>query len=470
MLPPQPLPDATEILERLRQGATNVESVVGEHLDRLEEYQPHLNAATHILRQEALQAARQPRPGPLSGLPISIKETLGLAGHVITAGSQRMPPLPCAADATVISRLKAAGAIIIARSNVPEFAMTGETTNLRFGRTNNRLDPQRTAGGSSGGEGALVGSGASAAGVGSDILGSIRLPAAFNGVVGFKPASHTIDKTGTWPVVQGYADTFLALGPLTRSVRDARLLYSVIADTPPPPPQPVRGLRLIIPRDFPLTLHSPAIANALTRAQTTLEAAGLRIEEHACADVGQLFLNLLAFISQSFEGVLLRQLATADGQPLRRPVELVRQLIGRPSMDDGLFQMLAVMPIIKGRSSRLPAIIADYEAARRKYYTLLGADGVMLLPTVGLLAPRHGAFNRLSLRPGVNGLVTPLTFPNYLNLPAITQPAWRDVEATTGLPPAVMLCAAPGSEGMLLDVAAVLEPGLTDFPTRKPAQ
>ncbi len=464
MLPSQPLPDATELLQRLHSGATDAATVVRDHLERLEAYQPRLNAATHVLREEALHTARQPRPGPLSGLPISIKETLGLAGHVITAGSLRMPPLPCTDDAVVVRRLKEAGAIIIARSNVPEFAMTGETTNLRFGRTNNRLDPNRTAGGSSGGEGALVGAGASAAGVGSDILGSIRLPAAFNGVVGFKPAAQAIDKTGTWPVVQGYADTFLALGPLTRSVRDARLMYSVIADTPPPPPQPVQGLRLIIPRDFPLSLRSPAIANALARAQTVLTAAGLHVEEHSFADVRELFLNLLAFISQAFEGVLLQQLRTSDGRSLRRPVELVRQLAGRPSMDGGLFQMLAVMPVVKGRASRLPALVAGYEAARQKYYTLLGTDGVVLLPTVGLLAPPHGGFNRASLRPGVNGLVTPLTFPNYLNLPAITQPAWRDVDAATGLPPAVMLCAAPGAEGMLLDVAAVLEIGINDRP------
>lgn len=465
-----PLPDATETLRQLRAGETDAERVVSAYLARLEACQPHLNAATHILRPEALAEARQPRSGPLAGLPISVKETIGLAGHVITAGSQRMPPRLCATDAAIVQRLRAAGAIVIARSNVPELAMTGETSNHRFGRTNNRLDQSRGAGGSSGGEGALVGAGASAAGLGSDILGSIRLPAAFNAIVGFKPAAEAVNKSGAYPVIESYLDSWLGIGPLTRSVRDARLIYDVIADVPTPAPAPIKGLRLIIPTDFPLSYRSASIPTALVHARTVLEAAGMAVEEqHSFADVGELFLNLLALIAHDREQALLSDLVTAGGAPLRRPAEIVRQLAGRPTIDSGLLQMLVTMPLVKPRASRAPALIERFEAARRHYRALLGSDGVLLLPTLGVLALPHGAFNRASLRPGVNGLVTPLTFPNYLNLPALAQPAWSDVERATGLPPSIMLVSAPGAEGALLDVAAALEAKIGRAPTAGPS-
>lgn len=455
------LPDATETLRQLQMGETDAETVVLSYLDRLEASQPQLNAATQIFREQALAEARRPRPGPLSGLPISVKETLGLAGQAITAGSLRMPPRPCANDPVIVQRVRAAGAIVIARSNVPELAMTGESSNPRFGRTNNRLDQTRSAGGSSGGEGSLVGAGTSAAGLGSDLLGSIRIPAAFNGIVGFKPASGAVDKTGTYPAIEGHLDTWLALGPLTRSVRDARLLYNVIARTPAPTPQPVKGLRLILPKDFPLTIRSAAIQTALVHARTVLEAAGMVVEEqHSFADVGKLFLNLLAYIGYDREKALLDDLVTAEGGQLWRPLELARQLVRQPTMDGGLLQMLLTMPLVKARTSKVPDLIDAFEEARRKYHRLLGVDGVVLLPTLGLVAPKHGAFNRASLRPGINGLVTPLTFPNYLNLPALAQPAWADVDHATGLPPSIMLAGAPGAEGALLDVAAALEGGI----------
>ena len=155
------------------------------------------------LAQARLLDATGDRSLPLFGLPCSVKETFAIAGEPLTAGSMRMTPQVPTEDARIVRRLKEAGAIVMARSNVPEFAMTAESVNPRYGRTRNPLDVDRVAGGSSGGEGALVGSGASVFGVGSDILGSIRIPAAFCGVVGFKPHSGAVDQSGTWPVVTG---------------------------------------------------------------------------------------------------------------------------------------------------------------------------------------------------------------------------------------------------------------------------
>ncbi len=162
------LPDATELLRQMREGERSAVDIVDEHLRRIERLHPTLNAAIEVMADEARRKAQKPRKGPLSGLPVTVKETFALKGHQITAGSLRMPPVECHADAPVVARLRRAGAIIIARSNVPEFVMTPETNNLRWGRTNNPLDPERVAGGSTGGEGALVGSGCSPAGLGTD--------------------------------------------------------------------------------------------------------------------------------------------------------------------------------------------------------------------------------------------------------------------------------------------------------------
>lgn len=456
-------PDATELLRQMQSGERTAVSLVTEHIERLEANHARLNAAVHVFKDEALAEAKSPRPGPLSGLPISVKETIGIGGQTITAGSKRMPPIPCAADAPVVQRLRAAGAIILARSNVPEFAMAGETDNLIYGRTNNPLDETRTPGGSSGGEGALVGSGSTVFGVGTDILGSIRIPASFCGVVGFKPASGAVSKQDIWPDLQGlFLDSWLGVGPIARSVRDARLVYDVIANTPLPEAKSPKGLRLIVPRQFELEARADCINAAYTMAQTVLEMAGLVAEERPFPDVKTHFLNLQQILAAELEEPFYRMLVTAGGQKFNLAAETLKQAVGRGTIYSGLFQLIAIVPIIKPRrAGRVAEIIRTYEQARADLYQLLGSDGVLLLPTLGVLAPKHGQMNRASLRPGVNGTVTAMTFCNYMNLPAITVPAWKDPDPETGLVPGVMLACAPGAEAALLDVATALEAGIS---------
>lgn len=456
-------PDATELRRQMSSGERKALSIVEEHLARLEANQLRLNAAVHLFKDEALAEAKNPRPGPLSGLPISVKETLAIAGHSVTAGSKRMPPIQWQEDAEVVRRLREAGAIILARSNVPEFAMAGETDNLIYGRTNNPLDESRTPGGSSGGEGALVGSGSTVFGVGTDILGSIRIPAAFCGVVGFKPASGAVNKQGIWPNLQGlFLDSWLGTGPITRSVRDARLVYDVIADTPLPLAKSPSGLRLIVPTEFGMEAKSDCITAAYVMAQTVLELVGMVVEERPFPDVKTYFLNLQQLLAVELEQPFYDMLRTTDGQKFSLAAETVRQAVGRGTIYSGLFQLMAVIPVIKPRrAGRAAEIIHIYEQARTELYRLLGSNGVLLLPTLGILAPPHGQMNRGSLRPGVNGTVTAMTFCNYMNLPAITVPAWKDPDPETGLVPGVMLACAPGAEGALLDAAAALEAGIS---------
>jgi Asp-tRNA(Asn)/Glu-tRNA(Gln) amidotransferase A subunit family amidase len=456
-------PDAVALLAALRTDALTAEQLVDQHLQRLAATQPHLNAATAIFHDAALAEARRldstgDTALPLFGLPISVKETFGLAGAQVTAGSRRMTPEHHAHDAEIVRRLKAAGAIVIARSNVPELAMTAESTNPRYGRTNNPLAPDRVAGGSSGGEGALVGSGSSVFGVGSDILGSIRIPAAFCGVVGFKPHSGAVDGRGTWPTVTGNTRTWLGLGPITRSVRDARLVYDIIATTPLAAGTVAQGGRLVTPDAMPMTIADPCIAAALAAARTALLGAGYREDRHDFSEVRHLFLQIPKVILDDFYGDWIRLLSTPGGAHFSPWREALAQVVGQPTIDSGLLTWMLIAPLMKPRSQAAVTRIAEsYADARTRYHALLGEDGVMVLPTLGLLAPHHGKMNRQSLKPGVNGLFTAHTMGNYLDLPAIAVPAWKFRDSATGLVPSVSVLCAPGAEARLFEAAATVE-------------
>jgi len=451
------LPDGTELLRRIEAGEYSAEEVVRECLDQLDRNHDRLNGAVKIYREQALEQGKSPRPGPLSGLPVSIKETFGIKGEFITACSRRMPPAFQKDDSEIVRRIREAGAIIIARSNVPEFAMSHETDNLIYGRTNSPLDETRTSGGSSGGEGALVGSGSSVFGLGSDLGGSIRYPAQCCGIVGFKPYAEAVDTRGTFPVVKGYTKSMLALGPLTRSIRDTRMVYNVIAKEPVPPAGSPGGLRLIIPDRFRMTIRDTCIGEALRESQRALEAAGMVSEHVPVPEVPALYYSYIGLITKNFEKPILSLLTTSDGRRLSKPVELLRHLTGRPTVWKGLFLPLLGMPLARRTERKVERYIETVENARRKYHTLLGRDGIMLLPTSGALAAEHGQALRMDLRPGVPGIFTPTYFCNLVNLSAISLPAWSCSDKKSGLPPSIMLASAPGAEAILLDAAASLE-------------
>lgn len=448
----------------MRRGEMSCSEVVAEHLELLEACQPRLNAATEILRDEALAQSRTPRPGPLSGLPVSVKETFALAGRSITAGSRRMPPIQCDADANAVSLLRRAGAIVIARSNVPEFAMNPETENPVFGRTANPLNLDRTCGGSSGGEGALVAAGCTAAGLGSDILGSIRIPAAMCGIVGFKPASGAVDKSGAWPDLRGsYTDSWLAAGPLVRSVRDARLLYSVLTHHPLEQAASTNGLRLLLPGDFPLTYRDDSIKAAVEASRNLLANAGMVPQEVVLGDVRRWYRTKIRYLASELMPLIVKGLTDADGKRFTLGGEFLRRFRGRPEVYEGLVRLLVMGPALRYRSRRgTERALAILQGARKSVRSLLGRDGILLLPTLGTLALPHGQMNKIAMKPGVNGLFTATTFCNYIDLPAITVPAPGFRSPESGLIPGVMLAACPGSEGPLLDAAAALEKGLRE--------
>lgn len=462
------LPDANDLLVKIRNGETTVYEVVSKHLEKLKKVNPEINAATKIFEKEALAEAKAldengDKNLPLFGLPCSIKETFAIAGEEITAGSLRRKPTFCKEDAVMVAKLRAAGAVVIARSNIPEFAMTGESSNLRYGTTNNPLDVSRVAGGSSGGEGALVGSGSSVFGLGSDILGSIRIPAAFCGTVGFKAHSKAIDSQGTWPTVDTTLKNWLCYGPLCRSVRDAQLIYNVIAKEPVIEKKHIFK-KLIIPIGFPIKYEQQCIEDAVNVARKVVVENGLVLKEEKFNDVPGLFLKIPKIILNDTYDNWIKDLSSSEKYGKFSPIkELFAQLRGKATIDHGLLKWILLKPIMKTNNlKKKQAIENDFITARKKYQELLGEDSVIILPTLGLLAPKHYKFNQKTLLdPRVNGLVTSHTLANYLDLPTISIPAWKFKDSKTGLPPSVSLMCKPGQESKLFAMAKIIEEALS---------
>ena len=228
---------ASEIASALARGEWSVADVVAAHFDRIDRMNRSLNAFVQLRREEALaeavaqdaNARRGASRGPLGGVPISVKSAVAVAGLRCEIGARERAGSTAAADAVVVARLRAAGAIVLGTTNVAEMLMGYESDNPLYGRTNNPWDLQRTAGGSSGGEAAAIAAGCSAGGIGSDGGGSIRVPAHFCGICGLKPTPGRIPSTGHQPACLGPFSLVGVVGPMARSVEDLLLLFNVMA-------------------------------------------------------------------------------------------------------------------------------------------------------------------------------------------------------------------------------------------------
>src|SRR5580693_4785123 len=222
-----------EMASLARSGAVSSSELVEAHLARIEQVNPHLNAFTMVLADQARASARRAdqglKMGPLHGVPFTVKDSFEVAGLPTRLGSYFTPEAPAAEDSAVVQRLRRAGAIVLGKTNTPEFLGAYETDNFVTGRTNNPWNVERTPGGSSGGEAAAIASGCSPGGVGSDGGGSIRVPAHFCGLCGLKPTPGRIPGTGHFPPGGGAFGWIGVVGPMARTVADVRALFEVMA-------------------------------------------------------------------------------------------------------------------------------------------------------------------------------------------------------------------------------------------------
>jgi len=289
--------DATALAALIRTKQVTPREVVQAHLDRISAVNPQLNALVTLLADEALQAADAAGEavmsgaalGPLHGVPFTAKDSIDTAGVLTQRGSPIFRGRTPDADATSVARLKSAGAILLAKTNLPEFSYSTESDNLLTGRSNNPWNLARTPGGSSGGESAAIAAGLSPLGLGTDLAISVRGPAANTGIIGFKATHGRIPMTGIWPRAPRRN---WHVGPMARSVRDVALAYALLAgpdgadgfavlprqfDTGvgPTPDRPLRVGWLVEPGFGPI---DAAVAATVRAAAEALHGAGCVVE------------------------------------------------------------------------------------------------------------------------------------------------------------------------------------------------
>lgn len=285
----------------VRAGDVSAVELVDSHLDRIAEVNPQVNAVTQLLAERAREAAARTdrrraageEPGPLAGVPFTVKETTPVEGVPTTFGVRRFRDLVAKADAPPVARLRAAGAVPIGHSNMPTLVLAGmHTRSELFGDTVNPWDGSRTPGGSSGGDAVAVATGMAPLGLGNDSGGSVRIPAQFCGVAALKPS------TGRFPADHrvlsaddpGPASQMLVTdGPLARSVGDLRLAYEVLAGTDPRDPRavPVPAYGELLPGPVPVAVVSdpggqgvhPSVRGAVAAAADALRDAGYDVRE-----------------------------------------------------------------------------------------------------------------------------------------------------------------------------------------------
>jgi Asp-tRNA(Asn)/Glu-tRNA(Gln) amidotransferase A subunit family amidase len=425
---------------------------------------PRLNAVVTLLperaRAEAATADRRLRAGdarPLEGLPITVKDAFATAGVRSTDGCKLFEDYVPDTDAVAVARLRAAGAIVVGKTNVPELSFDFDCDNLVFGRTNNPWDLERTPGGSSGGEAAAIASGCSPLGLGSDLAGSIRMPSHFCGITGLKPTAQAVSCTGHLP--PGIPPLPIALmgtvGPMARSVADLALPFNLMRGPHPEDPyvvaspaaEPeavdVRGLACAFYVDGGPTPVAAPIREAVRRAAAALADAGLRVEERvppALADAHRVLMTLL----------------TADGGAGFRMMAGDRIGELRPSFRAFIENNrdLPTSEFLVGAMER-DAIRAATAEMMEKYPVILG-------PVLPIPAFRHDAQGH-----DIDGThvhhIDPIWGTDWVNLTGLPAVAVAAGATPEGLPIGVQVVGRPFAEGQVLAVATAIERALGGF-------
>lgn len=353
--------------------------------------------------------------GPLSGLTIGIKSNIAVRGLPHTAGMATRRDVIAAGDAEVVRRLRAAGGVILGSLNMHEAALGATTDNAWYGRTHNAHRRGHTPGGSSGGSSAAVAAGLCDAALGTDTLGSVRIPAAYNGVYGLKPTWGAVDTDGLVLLDR----RFDCIGPLARSLDVLERVWRVIGRDGGGPP----FSRLVLLDDLDGAALQPGVAAAYARA---LDAIDLDRVALAPPDLTAIRLAALADIARA----LIDDLGEA-----------------RTARADLLSPELT---FVLGALETLPTDRPLLDRTRDAIRDAIRDDGVLLLPTCPQAAFPHGA-----IPPATQADFTCLA--NIAGLPALACPAGRD---TDGLPVGVQLVGPAGSETRLIDLARRLEPAL----------
>jgi aspartyl-tRNA(Asn)/glutamyl-tRNA(Gln) amidotransferase subunit A len=373
---------------------------------------------------------------PLAGLPVSVKDLFDIAGDRTRAGSKALADAPPAArDAVVVARLRAAGAVLIGRTNMTEFAFSGVGINPHYGTPGNPFDRARIPGGSSSGAAVSVSDGFAALAVGTDTGGSVRIPAAFCGLVGFKPTQRRISRDGVTPL----SPTLDSIGPLANSVSCCAIADAVMAGEDPQVPDAATapGLRLGVPQSFVLDHLDPHVAESFARSLSALSRSGARLVDLPLTE-------LLDYPVITSKG----SFAPAEAYSWHA------ELLARRAAD---YDPWVRSRIERGRAMTAPEYVTLC-AERRTFVARVAARtaelDALLMPTVPLVAPRIAEFATDEDFARLNGRILRNTsLVNFLDGCAVTLPIARPSEAPVGL----MVVGQSGQDRRLLAIARALE-------------
>ncbi len=395
---------------------------------------------------------------PLLGVPCTIKEFISVRDMPWTAGLEARRGVRAPSDATVVQRLRDAGAIVLGVSNAPEGGLWMETYNTIYGRTSNPWALHRTPGGSSGGEGALVAAGASPFGIGSDVGGSVRIPAAFCGVPGHKPTGGLVPNTGHHPAAPERGGTYLCTGPIGRTVADLELILGVIAG--PDGVDPACVSRFGGPSSVDLcdVTVIPIEHNGACRVRAGVRAA-VRNSAQALADQGATLRDgvVIPGLARSFQlwsGMLSEaaddryDIVLGDGEPIDMGRELLRMATGRSRHTIAGLLLTLGDKLVGALPQDLGPLVDEGKALQADVEAILGDMGVLIYPPYSRPAPRH----RDAWRTALDAQYTAIF--NVLELPVTVVPVGFDER---GLPLAVQIVGSRGQDALTLRVGRALE-------------
>lgn len=437
------LPTLAALLAKLDSGAASASSLLDQALVKaaapaaqaiytqlFEHTAPAEAKAEDVRRQAGVPV------GPLSGLPIAVKDLFDVTGQVTRAGSRLLADQPAATtDSAAVRRLRQAGAIMVGHVNMTEFAYSGLGLNPHYGTPTNPLAEDRIPGGSSSGSAAAVARGAAVAALGTDTGGSVRIPAAFCGLVGFKPTQQRVSRAGVFPL----SPTLDSVGPIAPTVACCARMDAVLSGQATPPLQAAdgRSLHLAQPTNYVLDGMDATVAAAFKRALQVMTAAGMRVDEMS--------LDALEHLSDLGHGA---GFTAAESYHDHRQWLATRRDVYDPR----------VSKRIEVGSTMLAADYLALHRRRDELMVLVDAQmtpwDAVVMPTVPIVPPRfaqldddteYARFNRLILR-------NP-TVANMLGLCAISLPCHRAGELPVGL----MLVGRAGSDQRLLRIAAAVE-------------
>lgn len=445
---------AVELAQAIRSKEVSSVEVVQSILNRIHDVNPRLNAVVTLNADGALAEAHRADEelakgqirGALHGVPVTIKDSIEVAGLRCTGGTQGLSSHIPRADATVVARLKNAGAIVVGKTNLPELCMAFESDNLLFGATNNPYDATRTAGGSSGGEAAIIAVGGSPLGLGSDAGGSIREPSHFSGVAGIKPTSYRVPRTGHIPPPGGVFDSLWQIGPMARRVDDLALALRIIAGVddrdagivPMPLGDPekvdVRSLRVGFYTRNKVVDATPETVAVVCKVASFLEREKLRIDEVHPPLLANSHLAWLKIFGPD-GGVGIEKGAKSLGsRELHTTLQGCLRAFRSQEMSCEAFWRFAAE--IDAFRSRMLGFMKDYDA--------------LICPVCAFPAVPHGTTWNMDVYPGFSYTID----HNFTGYPSVVVRAGTSPE---NLPIGVQIIGKPWREDVCLAVAKLVE-------------